>query len=377
MIGGNAADWVERDPLTKAQLAAHIDTATGQLQQAIALKTLARPLYHISLSLPPTETLDDEQLCAFAEQYLAGLILSAEQPDLLKSLSEPQFKAALEQFRDDELYKYCYTLVRHTDQPHPHVHLVIAKTNLETEKAIPTSHDRYRSQIVLRYLERQHGLEVQPHSWEVGRQAESTQQAQTEIKTGQPSVHKQLQTILDQAAANSQTVPAFIEQVQAAGVEVRVHFTRTGKSKGISYSLHGVALAGNALGTRYSFKQGEPGLVKNLGLSYEPERDRPLIQALCERPPATLQSAQPEAPLAVDQSLAVAQQQHQAWVLQVAAAAEAERRLVAERQRLAARQRRTSALGGRSGSRKSKAGSRGRKSTTGSSGRGRTSAFGG
>src|SRR5579883_3638048 len=76
VIGGNAADWVERDPLTQAQLAAHIDTATGQIQQAIHLKSLTRPLYHISLSLPPQEALNDEQLCAFAEQYLAGLILS-------------------------------------------------------------------------------------------------------------------------------------------------------------------------------------------------------------------------------------------------------------------------------------------------------------
>ena len=209
VIGGNVADWIERDPLTKAQLAAHIDTATAQLQQAMALKSLARPLYHISLSLPPQEALHDEQLCAFAEQYLAGLILSAEQPQLLKDLSEPEFQAAMAQFRNEELYKYCYTLVRHTDQLHPHVHLVIAKTNLETEKSIPTSHDRYRSQIVLRYLERQHGLAVQPHSWEVGRQAESTQQAQAEIKTGQPSVHKQLQMILEQSATKSQTVPEF------------------------------------------------------------------------------------------------------------------------------------------------------------------------
>ena len=117
---------------------------------------------------------------------------------------------------------------------------------------------------------------------------------------------------------------------------MRVQFTRTGKSKGISYGWQGVALAGNALGTRYSFKHGEPGLVKNLGLSYEPERDRPLIQALCERPPATLQTAPQSDPLAPALSLAVAQQQHQAWVLQVAAEAETERRLVAERQRLAA-----------------------------------------
>ena len=137
-----------------------------------------------------------------------------------------------------------------------------------------------------------------------------------------------------------------------------------------------MALAGNALGTRYSFKHGEPGLVKNLGLSYEPERDRPLIQALCERPPATLQTAPQSDPLAPALSLAVAQQQHQAWVLQVAA--EAERRLVAERQRLAAaaeaeRQR----LAAEAAAEKARLVAEAERVTTGSCGRGRTPAFGG
>ncbi|UBF30760.1 relaxase/mobilization nuclease domain-containing protein (plasmid) [Kovacikia minuta CCNUW1] len=284
IIGGNAAAWVEWDELTEAEQTDLLTETTARFAIAQALNPIKQPVYHISLSLPPHEALDDAAFSELSDQYLAGLILSAEQPELLPQLNDAQLTAAIERFRQEELPKYFYVAVRHTDQPHPHVHLVVAKINLETTTAIPTSYDRYRSQVVLRYLERQYGLSVQPNSWEVGRKAESTQQAQTELKTGQMSVHKQLQIILEQAAASSQTVPEFIEQAQAHGVEVQMQFTRTEKSKGISYSLDGVAMTGHALGTRYSFREGDPGLVKHLGLSYEPERDRALIQALCQRP---------------------------------------------------------------------------------------------
>lgn len=252
---------------------------------------------------------------------MSGLILSAEQPDLLKQCDDAQLAAAIERFRQEELPKYFYVIVRHTDEPHPHVHLVVAKINLETTKAIPPSFDRYRSQIVLRSLECQHGLSVQPNSWSVGRKAESTQQAQAELKTGQPSVHKRLQTLLEDAAAKSQTVPAFMEQAQVRGVEVQMQFTRTGKSKGISYSLDGVSFSGHALGTRYSFKEGDPVLVKHLGLSYEPERDRVLIQTLCQRPVASETMPQIDSPDST-QRLAMEHQRLRAlaWQQQVEAA---------------------------------------------------------
>jgi len=289
IIGGNAAPWLNLKNLNREQLNQVIKQATQRYDVALNLNgKIKSPIYHASLSLKPGENLNDEQLGTLADQYLAGLILSAKHPELLKnldsSLGQQQFQKRMAYFCQEELPKYPYIVVRHRDTDHPHVHLVLSKINLETQTAIPTSHDRYRSQKVLRILERQYGLEVQLNSWETQRKSESTQQAQAEIKTGKPSVHKQLQHLLDQVATQCKTVPEWIEKLQAEGVEVRVQFTRTGKSKGISYGLEGVALAGHALGTRYSFSHSEPGLVKHLGLSYDPERDRELIQALCRRP---------------------------------------------------------------------------------------------
>ena len=289
IIGGNTAPWLDLKNLAREQLNQVIKQATQRYDVALGLnRKIKRPIYHASLSLKPGENLNDEQLGTLADQYLAGLILSAEHPELLKNLDESllqqHFQKRVAYFCQEELSKYPYIVVRHRDTNHPHVHLVWSKINLETQTAIPTSHDRYRSQKVLRILERQYGLEVQPSSWEVHRKSESTQQIQAEIKTGKPSVHKQLQHLLDQAATQCKTVPEWVEKLQEEGVEVRVQFTRTGKSKGISYGLDGVALAGHALGTRYSFSHSEPGLVKYLGLSYDPECDRELIQALCRRP---------------------------------------------------------------------------------------------
>jgi hypothetical protein len=62
------------------------------------------------------------------------------------------------------------------------------------------------------------------------------------------------------------------------GVEVRHGWTRTGKSKGISYSLEDVAFAGNQLGSRYSF----PGLQKHLGVDYQADRDDERLRSLVE-----------------------------------------------------------------------------------------------
>jgi hypothetical protein len=62
------------------------------------------------------------------------------------------------------------------------------------------------------------------------------------------------------------------------GVEVRHGWTRTGKSKGISYGLEDVAFAGNQLGQRYSF----PGLQKHLRVDYQADRDHERLRSLME-----------------------------------------------------------------------------------------------
>jgi hypothetical protein len=73
-------------------------------------------------------------------------------------------------------------------------------------------------------------------------------------------------------------MPELFERLMRQGVEVRHGWTRTGKSKGISYSLDDVAFAGNQLGGRYSF----PGLQKHLGVDYQAERDDERLRSLMD-----------------------------------------------------------------------------------------------
>jgi hypothetical protein len=90
------------------------------------------------------------------------------------------------------------------------------------------------------------------------------------------SQQSRLQGLIEQVAIDQPTMPQLFERLMREGVTIRHGWTRTGKSKGISYSLDNVAFAGNQLGSRYSF----PGLQKQLGVSYEPERDDEKLRSL-------------------------------------------------------------------------------------------------
>jgi len=285
VIGGDAAPWVERNLLSEEQLREVVTNATQKFMVSLNLNTrVKRSVGHTSIAFPPGEELDDRQMADYCEKYLAAMIVTSERPELLKNFNQSEFRQVVDEFRDAELPKYIYSIVRHTDEPHPHAHIVYSRINLETEKAISNSFERYRSQEILRDLERQYQLEVLPNSWEVGRKAQSISQIEEEIKTGLVSVKMRLQDLLEQVGQGSATVLEFIENAHLTGIEVRMNFTRTGKSKGISYGLDGVAFSGNSLGTRYSFKHSAPGLCKTFTLAYTPEQDNPLIQQ-CQRPP--------------------------------------------------------------------------------------------
>ena len=213
---------------------------------------IKHPVYHFSLSLPPTESLTDEQFSELATQYLTGMGL-------------------------DEIENQ-YFVARHTDTDHDHVHIVASRIN-STGMVIDDGYDRYHSQIILRDLERQYSLTVLENSWEVGRRAESISQIKKGEKTGIVSVQKRLQDAIEKAAIDSPTMPKLIERLQDEGIGVRIGFTRTGKTNGISYVLDDVPIAGNKLGNRYSF----PGLSKHLNVGYEAERDNDVIRELCLR----------------------------------------------------------------------------------------------
>jgi hypothetical protein len=87
----------------------------------------------------------------------------------------------------------------------------------------------------------------------------------------------QIAAVVDLTQDNP-SMPEFVERLQQQGVEVQVTRTGIGFSKGISYNLDGVALSGTQLGKAYTFS----GLQKHRGVSYDPQRDNALIEALMQ-----------------------------------------------------------------------------------------------
>ncbi|MFN6069847.1 MAG: hypothetical protein ACK45T_22365, partial [Pseudanabaena sp.] len=71
------------------------------------------------------------------------------------------------------------------------------------------------------------------------------------------------------------TMPQLIEQLKQAGIGAYVKYTRTNKIKGISYSIGNESIQGHELGKKYSWG----GLQKYLQVSYDANRDNPLIKA--------------------------------------------------------------------------------------------------
>ena len=165
IIGSNVAKTADFDRLTN-------DEAKQVIQQVadrFAISQWTNPqveknYYHTSISLPLGESLDDQAFAQVAYEHAAGMVATAQQPELANDASA--LGDAINQTLDDELDQFQLVVFRHTDKPHQHVHYLQSRIHLESGIALSTSNDRYHSQAVMRVLEKRHGLEPQPSSWE-------------------------------------------------------------------------------------------------------------------------------------------------------------------------------------------------------------------
>jgi Relaxase/Mobilisation nuclease domain len=237
---------------------------------------LKHPVWHMSLSLPHDEHLSDEQFSDLATQYFAGMVLLADDHKLVADLD--RFRQRRDEFVLGGLSEYQYLVARHSDQEHDHVHIVASRINLNTGNGVELWRDKTRNQKILRCLEVEYGLTPVQNSWDVGKKSATKGQLEKQATTGEAAIQSRLQDLIEQAAIGQPEMPEMFERLMRQGVEVRHGWTRTGKSKGISYSLEDVAFAGNQLGSRYSF----PGLQKHLGVDYQADRDDERLRSLME-----------------------------------------------------------------------------------------------
>jgi len=238
-------------------------TMCGQTPEELAAEfAIARQLrpnlkvavFHATLSVDSTEKLEDSE-----ENDQRWLAIAAN------------YMKAME-FNNNQ-----YAVVKHSDTEHDHIHIVASRICLDGG-VVDDSWDYYKSQEVIRQLERDYNLEAVTPSWEADKRAPTTGEHRYLQSKGNKSVRVQLQDLIDEVTQDNPSMPEFVERLQQQAVEVQVTRTGIGFSKGISYKLDGVALSGTQLGKAYTFS----GLQKHRGVSYDKGRDNALIEALMQ-----------------------------------------------------------------------------------------------
>lgn len=205
---------------------------------------LQRPVYHVSLSLSPGEHVDDFTWNELADRYMQRMGFGSSQ----------------------------YVVARHTDRGHEHIHIVASRIGLDG-KTVSDSNDYYRSEQVIREIEKEFGLErvLSSHERDIEDQkkALSAGELHKALETGTPNVKMILQNRLDEAAKYSATMTDFVKHLEHKGVEVIGNMADNGRVSGLSYRIDGQTIKGSTLGKAYTFN----GLQKR-GISYDLDRDR-------------------------------------------------------------------------------------------------------
>jgi hypothetical protein len=188
-----------------------------------------KPVLHLSFSPAIGDRMLDEwELCQIGQHLLDGLKLSNNQ----------------------------FILVQHNDaefdgQPRPHAHMVINRVSYDGE-CNDDYLDYYRTEKLLRQIEKQYDLIIQPSSWEVQKKKAYPKHIQQAEAEGELNLVERLQSAIEQAAADKPAMPVFVARLLKENIQVDCKFTRTGKLKGISYCLEGQPFKGGDLGKLYT-----------------------------------------------------------------------------------------------------------------------------
>ncbi len=151
-------------------------------------------------------------------------------------------------------------MVRHTNEPHPHIHLLVSRLRADTGKVVDNSFEHTRATLICRSLEAQYGL---TRLRAPGR-GDAVPYGHPERK----SWVKELRWIVDLSITNARdsTVSAFLQNLHALGVSARLRKSG-GEIQGIVFGIGGREISGAKL------KRSWPYLIR--ALDFDPGRDLP------------------------------------------------------------------------------------------------------
>jgi len=212
--------------------------------------SLSKAVCHVSLSLHPDETLTDDKWCEVAHTWLDGMGFTNNQ----------------------------FIISRHTDTEHPHIHILVNRISLDGS-VVSDSHDYKRQEVIMRKLEKEHGLVQVLSSHEVGRKAPTKGEVEHSLRTNEQPIRMNLQNLIDTALSDNASFTNFkdfVKNLAQQGVDTKLNQASTGTISGISFAMNGVAFKGSQLGKAYTWKSLQKrGLTYENGHSTQHEHNKP------------------------------------------------------------------------------------------------------
>lgn len=203
---------------------------------------LSKAVAHVALSVEQGANLTDEQWSEIGARYMQGMGYGDA----------------------------AYTLVRHNDSEHDHVHIIASRIRPDGS-VVSDSQDFRRQERIMRAIEQDFNLQAVPNSWESkGERALNKNEIEKADRAGEPPARVQLQALVGAAAKAADNYTDFALALDSCGVRHEVQLQKEGqKWNGVKFSLDGsVWFKGSDLGKQFTAN----GLQKN-GVAYEQGRD--------------------------------------------------------------------------------------------------------
>ncbi len=150
-----------------------------------------------------------------------------------------------------------YLLVRHSDRPHDHIHIVAGRVKANGS-CVSDSFDYYQSLKAIRQIEKQFNLSSP--------QSKYTQNIPSVEEL--PSINYIKLAINELCQQPNLSLLELLRSLKAYEIGVSFHKTKNNKIRGISYYYGQRKLTGTQLGKTYTW----PGLTQRRNLSYYPEQ---------------------------------------------------------------------------------------------------------
>lgn len=215
---------------------------------------VVKPVWHNSLRLPQGESLTAKQWVVFADDYMNSMGFC-------------------------ETHLRCYVI--HDDNAGQHIHIIASRVDLIGGKLYLGRNENLISTRVIQELELAHELTKTKgpspsHSSSPTRMRKklSRNEEQKEKREGQPTPKTFLQNTIDELLVTANDIPRFIEALREHDITPLPNISSTGRMNGFSFEYSGIAFKASQLGKGYSWATLQEKL------SYEPERDNPLLFAL-------------------------------------------------------------------------------------------------